>query len=557
MKRLLPLLAVLILGLPLCGRSVRADVPASPTAFTWSAGSPTSATGTIGPFSCANANTGTFTFTTGGGAAYTVQTAADGPYSAAYATDASFGTAGVITAPGANTQSSGALGGTAVLYVRATYTGNSGTIAGTFTCSGSITAGSGSGGGGSVTQGTIPWVVSLPTNQPVACISGCAGSATIPPENSTPILPAATSLPVIGQNYWWNGVNWIADSASSPMPAIVNTPAPCATPTCASVVYQGTSPWVVNTAAPGAAATPSSGPLPTASAGAAVPALAPYSFDYLACFVPAGATPNATGGNAIAVQCDSNGAMDVDIPNPSATIPVHDSAPVQPSPLYTQPVTTPAPVGTIGVVQQAAPLATTPVSTPSSAPLPTATTGAAVPTQGVNESAYLNCIFSGIAASPNVTGANAISAQCDKNGDFYVNTNTTSTLNVGTSGAGLPAPINLCSLSATISIAATAGTTQLVGLVAGQKVRICSFSVYIVSGTLPSFSFLYGTGAACVTGPVQLTGTYGGIAAAIGEHITVGNGIGQLFQTPNSQEFCITAGGTTPTLAGFITYGQY
>lgn len=30
----------------------------------------------------------------------------------------------------------------------------------------------------------------------------------------------------------------------------VNTPAPCATPTCAFVAYQGTSPWVVNTPAP-------------------------------------------------------------------------------------------------------------------------------------------------------------------------------------------------------------------------------------------------------------------------------------------------------------------
>jgi hypothetical protein len=157
-----------------------------------------------------------------------------------------------------------------------------------------------------------------------------------------------------------------------------STTVTCASPGC--VVTQGTTPWVVNTAAPGAAATPSSGPLPTASAGAAAPALAPYGFVFNACMVPAGATPNVTAGNAIANQCDSNGAMDVDIPNPSATIPVTTPAPAPtvspglfPGTVQVCPSTAPAPIngvytctntssGFLNTVQAAAPAATTPVS---------------------------------------------------------------------------------------------------------------------------------------------------------------------------------------------------
>ena len=189
MKRSLALLALLVLSLPLCGKPVSADVAATPQPFIWLAGSATSSTGTLGPFPCGNANTGTFTFTTGGGASFTVKTAADDPYSSAYATDTSFGSSGVIVAPGANSQSSGALGASAVLYVQATYTGNTGTIAGKFTCTASTTGGGGSGG-----SSAAP----CPTNASQQCVVAIASpvdgnsNVKVVAENTISPIPAAT-----------------------------------------------------------------------------------------------------------------------------------------------------------------------------------------------------------------------------------------------------------------------------------------------------------------------------------------------------------------------------
>jgi hypothetical protein len=287
MKRLLPLFALLILALPLCGRPLRADVPANPAAFVWSAGSATSATGTLGPFPCPNANTGTFTFTTGGGAAFTVQTAADTPYSAAYATDTGFGTAGVITAPGANTQSSGALGGTAVLYVRATYTGNTGTIAGTFTCSGSITAGSSGGGATPIPTppgGIYPVTVVAPTDaggnvkvvqpapsatQQVGCDTaahcpvnasqvGAPWSFTLPQATASPNGGVATPMLQIATCANNSGTMNCASVSAGQNLGVVQGAAPAATTpvsctaaaNCPVNASQVTSPWVVTTINP-------------------------------------------------------------------------------------------------------------------------------------------------------------------------------------------------------------------------------------------------------------------------------------------------------------------
>ena len=198
----------------------RADVPASPTGFSWSVGSPTSSTGTVGPFACANANVATFTFTTGGGATYTVKTAADGPFSAAYTTATAFGTNGVITNPSANTQSSGSIGNTAVQYVEATYTGNTGTIAGTFTCSASQSQ--------SINVASIPpfsgTITSMP---PIQCASPSCAVHDSAPVQPSPIYTQPVQQPTPFGATPCPGASIAAAECASPAPYATSvSPAP-------------------------------------------------------------------------------------------------------------------------------------------------------------------------------------------------------------------------------------------------------------------------------------------------------------------------------------------
>lgn len=98
---------------------------------------------------------------------------------------------------------------------------------------------------------------------------------------------------------------------------LVNTAAPCATPTCNDVVWQGTSPWVVTTAVP-------------------VPVVSPGLYQGVTQVCPS--TAPAPVNNVYIWTCDSSGFANVNVkalPN------------VLPSPLSTIPVTTPAPAATL------------------------------------------------------------------------------------------------------------------------------------------------------------------------------------------------------------------
>lgn len=103
----------------------------------------------------------------------------------------------------------------------------------------------------------------------------------------------------------------------------------------------------------------------------------------------------------------------------------------------------------------------------------------------------------------------------------------------------------------------TATTTSVVALSAGTAVYVCSYSLYIVSGTLPAFVIEAGTGAACVTTQAALTGTFGGIAGAVGQNFTYGSGTGTVLRTPTSDALCIVSSGTTPNIQGVVNYAQF
>jgi hypothetical protein len=91
-----------------------------------------------------------------------------------------------------------------------------------------------------------------------------------------------------------------SSSPVQPSP-LYTTPVSCVTPSCNMTAYQGTSPWVVST--------PTAGPAPTASAGAAFPAAAPYNFSYVFC--ENGSPSNISANNAIPLQCNSSGFLNV------------------------------------------------------------------------------------------------------------------------------------------------------------------------------------------------------------------------------------------------------
>jgi hypothetical protein len=71
-----------------------------------------------------------------------------------------------------------------------------------------------------------------------------------------------------------------------------------------------------------------------------------------------------------------------------------------------------------------------------------------------------------------------------------------------------------CTLSAPIELApAGIGDQQLIALTAGKAIRVCSISLS-ASGAA-DLKFIQGTGANCVTGPANVTGTYRNVLSAV------------------------------------------
>ena len=110
--------------------------------------------------------------------------------------------------------------------------------------------------------------------------------------------------------------------------------------------------------------------------------------------------------------------------------------------------------------------------------------------------------------------------------------------------------------TASISIAATAGTTQLVAAPTGQalfgggtaQVFICGYE-FTISGTTPSFQWAYGTGTNCGTGTTNMTG-----AEVVTSGTRVQSTVGMYLAAPGGNAVCIVAGGTTPTVGGWMWY---
>lgn len=93
----------------------------------------------------------------------------------------------------------------------------------------------------------------------------------------------------------------------------------------------------------------------------------------------------------------------------------------------------------------------------------------------------------------------------------------------------------------------TDGTLSLLGL------HVCGYTIQIVSGTSPTFKLVYGThtSANCDTGAVNVTGAFAGTG------VYASGALGLQLNIPAGQQLCIIAGGTSPVLAGYVTYGSW
>ncbi len=111
-------------------------------------------------------------------------------------------------------------------------------------------------------------------------------------------------------------------------------------------------------------------------------------------------------------------------------------------------------------------------------------------------------------------------------------------------------PFVFCDKSAAINTASS-GYTQLVPLIGGRAVYVCGYT--FVSTSALAVKFGYGTGSACATGTVDMTG-----AMAVAANGGVVNPVGAVptLITPNSQAFCVNISVSTQ-VSGHITYGQF
>lgn len=130
--------------------------------------------------------------------------------------------------------------------------------------------------------------------------------------------------------------------------------------------------------------------------------------------------------------------------------------------------------------------------------------------------------------------------------------------NIGRVGiaSGNPAGLTVCDKSAQLQMT-TATTTQLVALVANQKIRVCGYQIQgSTVATATNVTLVYGTGAACVTGTTAITPAFTYPASSVGLPASYGGGAGEVFQTIASNALCATSS-AAGTVNIFVTYTQF
>ncbi len=121
---------------------------------------------------------------------------------------------------------------------------------------------------------------------------------------------------------------------------------------------------------------------------------------------------------------------------------------------------------------------------------------------------------------------------------------------VGVRSGGNLQPIIACDSSVAINTA-TAGTTQLVALTAGQTIYVCGWD-FIANGTV-TVKFVSGTGTACGTGTADLTGPYPLTAQA---GLARGGGLGTIARAAVGTALCINLSAAVQ-VSGMVSYTKF
>jgi hypothetical protein len=114
--------------------------------------------------------------------------------------------------------------------------------------------------------------------------------------------------------------------------------------------------------------------------------------------------------------------------------------------------------------------------------------------------------------------------------------------------------------SAAINIT-TATTTALVAVSGSTTVYVCGFSITIAPSatTADVAAFEYGSGVACATSPISLTGGFGNgdlTTASPVVPVSYGGGGATIFKSAASNGVCMITAGTTVNVQGVLTYVQ-
>src|SRR5712664_1877979 len=120
---------------------------------------------------------------------------------------------------------------------------------------------------------------------------------------------------------------------------------------------------------------------------------------------------------------------------------------------------------------------------------------------------------------------------------------------------------NIAKSSVPINLTAAAGTTALVAVSGSTVVYVCgvAFTIAPSATTADSVLFEYGSGTACATSPVALTGTFGsGDLTTSAPLVTVnyGGAGSTIFKSAASNGICALTTGSVINIQGVMTYVQ-
>lgn len=349
-----------------------------------------------------------------------------------------------------------ALGANAYVKVADTsYTSGSVTVSGV--CSGSSPSGPSA---ASVIPTPIPWTTASPA--PVSCVAVAA------------VGTCATPIP------------W---SQASPLPISLPTSFPGNFPT--------PIPYPTSSIMPGTLRSVRVGP-------STAPAASNGGYD---------AVVDSNGRTATRV-CDATTSTQCVAVTAGGVVSTHDSAPVQPSPLYTTPVS----------MTLSTPL---PVATASANPLPTASAGAAPPGNAPHVVAWMACVTSA-GSAPVTTGGNGQAAICP-NGILQVTTSNSSATKVcdSTTPTNCAKVVNGAQVSGTTSgnssILTSASATACTSVTTSGAPSIvldntgAQMTVFLqlydegATPTCAASDLIYGDGTSIVLGPGQVVVLYQGV----------------------------------------------